>query len=178
VTLRELTLRDAPALLAHVRKPRVFHYISPPPSTVAGFERFVHWVREERKRGFFVCYGVIPAGHKEPVGLIQVWPMDPTFQTAEWGFALDSEYWGTGLFMSAARLLLDFAFDRLGVHRLEARSVAENVRGSAVLRKLGATPEGVLRRSFPLDGVYRDHVMWSILADEWFEMRDRRRRVN
>ena len=175
VTLRELALKDAAALLAHVDKPPVLHYIAPPPSTVDGFRRFIRWTHKVRRRGTFVCYGIVLAGETEPVGIIQMWPLEPSFMTAEWGFVLDNAYWGTGVFLNAARLLLDFAFERFGIHRLEARSVVENGRGNGVLQKLGATREGTLRSCFQRDGVYMDHIMWSILADEWTDARARER---
>ena len=80
---------------------------------------------------------------------------------------LGSPFWGSGLFTRAARLVLDFAFGTLGVRRLEARACAENRRGNGALRKLGATPEGVLRRSFLWHGKYHDQVLWSILDSDW-----------
>ena len=176
VTLRELRLDDAPALLEHVAKPTVLHYIAPPPSTIQGFQRFVRWTHRERRRGAHVCFGIVQASQTRPVGIIQIWPLEPDFVTAEWGFVLDNAYWATGLFVSGARLALDFAFDVIGVHRLEARAAVENGRGNGVLRKLGASREGVLRNCFECGGSYMDHVMWSILADEWIDLCNTNRR--
>jgi len=73
---------------------------------------------------------------------------EPNFAVAEWGFALGSAFWGTGVFEEAAALVLSFAFEHLGVHRLEARAVVRNGRGTRALQKMGAVQEGVLRRSF------------------------------
>ena len=80
---------------------------------------------------------------------------------------LGERYWGTGLFDRAARLLLDFAFSDLHVDRLEARAVIANARGNGALRKLAATPEGVLRSASWANGVPVDSMMWSILASDW-----------
>ena len=77
---------------------------------------------------------------------------EPAFDIAEWGFALGAEFWGTGMFVDGAELVLDFAFDVLGVHRLEARAALKNGRGNGALQKLGAMQEGVLRRSFLRNG--------------------------
>ena len=68
-------------------------------------------------------------------------------------------------------MVIDFAIETLGVRRLEARAAADNSRANGALRKLGAVQEGVLRRCFLVDGQYRDHTMWSILADEWASTR-------
>jgi RimJ/RimL family protein N-acetyltransferase len=60
-----------------------------------------------------------------------------------------------------------FAFETIGVRRLEARAAVENGRGNAALRKVGAIPEGILRGAFVKDGVEYDQVMWSVLATDW-----------
>ena len=86
------------------------------------------------------------------IGLFQVRQLEPDFATAEWGFALGSAFWGTGMFMDGARMVVDFAFETLGVRRLEARAAVANGRGNGALRKLGAVQEGVLRRSFLKNG--------------------------
>jgi len=59
----------------------------------------------------------------------------------------------------------------VGVERLEARAVDANVRGNTVLCKLGAVPEGRLRNAFRSGATARDHVLWSILAEEWHSSR-------
>jgi RimJ/RimL family protein N-acetyltransferase len=101
------------------------------------------------------------------IGLFQVRQLEPGFATAEWGFALGSSYWGTGMFIDGAKLAVDFAVDTLGVRRLEARAAVANGRGNGALRKLGAVQEGVLRRSFLKDGQHLDQMLWTILAEDW-----------
>ena len=64
-------------------------------------------------------------------------------------------------------MVVDFAVETLGVHRLEARAAVANGRGNGALRKLGAVQEGVLRRSFLKNGEYLDQMLWSILDEEW-----------
>lgn len=167
VALRELRRSDAPSLLRHLNTPAVLRYMAPCPTTVAGFERFIAWTHRERRRGAFACYGIVPVDCPSAVGVIQFWPIERDFSTAEWGFALGEPYWRNRLFLRAATLAIDVVFSEIGVHRLEARSVDANVAGNAVLERLGATPEGVLHAGFRKDGVVRDHIMWSILASSW-----------
>ena len=101
------------------------------------------------------------------MGIIQVRALDQDFTSAEWGFALGSPFWGTGLFIESARAVVDFALDVLGVHRLEARAAVSNPRGNGVLRKLRAEPEGVLRQAFHRNGQHVDQVLWTIISTEW-----------
>jgi RimJ/RimL family protein N-acetyltransferase len=167
VTLRDLQLSDAPSLLALVTPVEVARFISEPPTTVAGFERFIIWAHRERIAGHFACFAIVPNGCDTAVGVFQVRLLERGSATAEWGFALGSAYWGTGLFTDGARLVLEFAFHVMGLHRLEARSVAHNHRGCAALRKLGAVPEMLLRRSFVRNGESLDQILWAILAEDW-----------
>ena len=167
VQLRELRLSDAPSLLAMVTAPEVSRFISPPPVTVAGFERFIQWTQDERAAGRDICFAVVPHGMTTAVGLFQLRALEPTFVTAEWGFALGAPFWGTGVFMDAARLTVEFALETVGVHRLEARAAAVNGRGNGALAKIGAVKEAVLRQSFLRNGEYIDQALWSIVREDW-----------
>ncbi len=167
VTLRDLRLSDAPTLLAMLSTDEVARFISPPPATVDGFERFIAWTHRERAAGNYVCFGIVPHGLDAAIGLIQIRQLEPGFSTAEWGFAIGSAFWGTGMFVDAAKLAVDFGFGRLGVHRLEARAAVANGRGNGALRKIGALQEGILRKSFVRNGQYHDQTLWAILDEDW-----------
>jgi [ribosomal protein S5]-alanine N-acetyltransferase len=171
VTLREMRISDAPSLLAMLTTEEVARFISPPPTTVTGFERFIVWANTERQAGRYACFAVVPRGMDTAIGIFQVRQLEPGFASAEWGFAIGSPFWGTGLFSSSAQLILDFAFDTIGVHRLEARAAVRNGRGNGALRKIGAVCEGVLRRSFLRNGEYLDQHLWSILDVDWRQPR-------
>jgi RimJ/RimL family protein N-acetyltransferase len=167
VTLRELRLSDAPALLAMLSTEEVARFISPPPTTIEGFERFIAWTHRERAAGNYLCFAVVPHNMDTAIGIFQVRQLEPGFGSAEWGFAIASAFWGSGVFMDAAALVVDFAFEIVGARRLEARAATANGRGNGALRKIGAVQEGVLRRSFLRDGVYLDQILWTLLVDDW-----------
>ncbi len=166
ITLRELQVGDAASLLALLTTQEVTRFISPPPTTLEGFQRFIQWAQRERQAGRYICFAIVPEGYDTAVGLFQVRQLDPMFGTAEWGFAIGSAFWGSGLFVSGAELVIDFAFDVIGVHRMEARAAIENGRGNAALRKLGAVQEGILRKSFLRNGRYLDQALWAILPED------------
>ena len=167
VTLRELRASDARSLFVALTTDDVTRFISPPPTTVEGFEKFIAWTHRERAAGQYVCFAIVPRGSDTAIGLFQVRSLEPDFGTAEWGFAVASEFWGTGVFGDGARLTIGFVFERLGTHRLEARASLANGRGNAALRKVGASREGILRKSFLRHGEYHDQALWTMLADEW-----------
>ena len=167
ITLRELQPTDAASLCALLTTEEVARFISPPPTSVEGFERFIAWTQREREAGNYICFGIVPQGTQHAIGLFQVRQLEPGFATAEWGFAMGAAFWGSGMFVEGAQMVIDFAFHTLGVHRLEARAAVKNGRGNGALRKVGATQEGLLRRSFVRNGEYLDQALWTILDSDW-----------
>ena len=164
VVLRQLKQSDAATLFMLLTTEEVARFITPPPTTVAGFEQFIAWAIDRQRQGKVAFFAVTLRGSDARGGAVPGARARRDFTTAEWGFAIGSPYWGTGLFPQGAALTLDFAFETLGVERLEARSMVANARGNAALRKVGATTEGVLRKSFEKGGRRHDQFLWSILA--------------
>jgi RimJ/RimL family protein N-acetyltransferase len=170
VTLRELRPSDAASLVTALATEEVSRFISPPPTAIDGFERFIAWADRERAAGTCVCFAVVPRGMEQPIGLFQVRQLDSTFEIAEWGFAIAPAFWGTGVFVDAATLVVNFAFDEIGVHRLEARAALPNGRGNGALRKIGARQEGILRKSFFRNSEHFDQALWALLDQDWRRM--------
>jgi len=169
ITLRELQSSDAQALWAFINSSEVTKFLSPPPATVDGFEQFIAWTQQQRAGGMQATFAVVVEGFDTPVGLFQLRQLEAGFGTAEWGFAIGSAFWGTGVFRTGAELMMHVAFDVIGVHRLEARACLANARGNAALKKIGAVHEGVLRRSFQRDGEFLDQVLWTVLKEDWLQ---------
>jgi ribosomal-protein-alanine N-acetyltransferase len=167
VVLREMRVADAPSLFALLTTEEVARFISPPPSTVEGFEKFIEWAARQRAVGAYVCFAVTIGGSDTAVGIFQIRSTEPGFGTAEWGFALGSPFWGRGIFQEGAALVMEFAFETIGVHRLEARAAVKNGRGNGALRKIGAVQEGLLRKSFLRNGEYLDQMLWTVLDEDW-----------
>src|SRR4051812_19917184 len=163
VVLREMRTSDAASLFALLTTEEVSRFISPPPASVEGFERFIQWAARQRAVGSYVCFAVTLAESDTAVGIFQLRAIEPGFGTAEWGFALGSSVWGTGVFQACAELVMEFAFDTVGVHRLEARAALRNLRGNGALKKIGAKQEGILRKSFLKNGEYLDQALWTVL---------------
>src|SRR5436305_6617749 len=88
VTLRELRTSDAPSLFAMLTTEEVSRFISPPPTTVEGFERFIAWAMRQRAAGTYACFAVTLQGFDTAIGIFQIRETEPGFGTAEWGFAI------------------------------------------------------------------------------------------
>ena len=171
ITLRELELDDAPSLVAMLSTDDVTRFIAPPPATIDAMEGYIVSAHAARHRGNYVCFGIVPDGMSTAVGIFELRRMDPAFGVAQWHFALGSPYWGTGMFVSGARAIVDFAMSTLGAHRMEVRVAAPNGRAHAALKKLGATRECLLRDALAREHRSFDQVMWSIVDTDWVRAR-------
>jgi [ribosomal protein S5]-alanine N-acetyltransferase len=167
VTLRELRASDATSLYALLTTDEVARFISPPPTTVEGFEGFIAWTSRQRVAGAYASFAVTVRGFDTAIGIFQVRETERGFATAEWGFAIGSPFWGTGVFEEGAELVMEFVFNTLRVHRLEARAAVLNGRGNSALRKIGALKEGILRKSLLCGGQYLDQALYAILDSDW-----------
>lgn len=176
VVLREVRVSDAPALWSLLRAPEVTRFISTPPATIEGFERFIEGSQRWRAAGEGGCFAVTFDGSDSAIGIFQVrhtgssvapLGQHASLETAEWGFAIGLPYWGAGVFRRGAPLLIDFAFEELGVQRLEARVATPNARGNSALRTVGAVPEGILRNALLCDEGRVDQVLYTLQASDW-----------
>ena len=185
VVLREVRASDAHSLRSFLTTPEATRFISAPPSTLEGFERFIQASRQARADGRGACFAITFRNSDVAIGIMQVRQITPdahepspiaaSVPTAEWGFAIGSPFWGMGIFQRCAALAIQFAFEHVQVHRLEARCAVQNARGRHALQKVGAQAEGILRNAFLCRGEYLDQVLYAIADDDWRACCDRAR---
>ena len=85
VTLREVRASDAPALLAMLTTEEVTEFVSPLPRTVEGFESFIAEAHHDRTRGNSFCFGIVPDGYDDAMGLFQVRQLEPGIRQRRMG---------------------------------------------------------------------------------------------
>lgn len=107
------------------------------------------------------------------VGAVLLRRLDLAQGVAEAGCWLEPSAMGRGLVTRAARVLIDWAVEERGVHRVEWWVSSENGPSIAVARRLGMTKEGVLRESYLYRGERHDEEIWSVLAPDWHPTRRR-----
>jgi [ribosomal protein S5]-alanine N-acetyltransferase len=91
------------------------------------------------------------------------------FQNAFVGYWIDQEVAGKGLAPEATVAVLRFAFEQLGLHRIEVAIVPRNRASRRVVEKLELREEGVALRYLEIDGRWEDHVRYAITSEEWAE---------
>jgi ribosomal-protein-alanine N-acetyltransferase len=95
------------------------------------------------------------------------------FQSAYVGYWIDQAEAGKGYVPEACVLLFRFAFEEIGLHRLQVSIIPRNAPSRRVAQKLWLRGEGVALRYLEINGRWEDHVRYALTAEEWLERRDR-----
>ncbi len=165
VRIRLVQPDDRSAFLAAVRRSRSLHneWISPP-STNQAFAAYVERSLSGSHPGFLVIHRQT----REIVGVINLNNIiRGAFQNAFLGYYAFRPHAGKGLMQEGMRLVLQHAFRKLKLHRLEANVQPGNRASTALVQKCGFVREGFSRRYLKIGGRWRDHERWAILADKF-----------
>ncbi len=167
LALRWLESDDAPALLAIFGDPVVCRYWSHPPipdlDAAAAMHR--HIVRHFTERTLFQ-WGLAERESNAVVGTCTLASLNVEHRRAEIGFALARASWGRGYVAEALPALIDFAFDTLGLHRIEADADPRNDRSIRALEREGFHREGLLRERYHVSGETQDAALFGLLRHE------------
>ncbi|AEG43129.1 GNAT family N-acetyltransferase [Isoptericola variabilis] len=170
VRLEPLAPEHAPALLALVDPDLWFGMTSPVPTSVADVEA---WVDAARRADGTLAFAVVGEDDGEVRGSTRFYDLVPAQGRVEIGTTFYGRAWWGGVTNPACKLLLfRHAFETWGLRRVALRADARNTRSCAAIRRLGATPEGVLRRHrVAADGSVGDTAYFSVVDDEWPDVR-------
>jgi RimJ/RimL family protein N-acetyltransferase len=140
-------------------------------------ESFHAWLEEAlaaSSAGTEAAFATVDAGTGEPVGSTRYLALRPEHQGLEIGWTwLAPSRWQTGANVEAKLLMLEHAFERLGCLRVEFKTDSRNERSRAALSALPAQFEGIFRKHMLVrGGERRDSAYYSIIDDEWLEVRE------
>lgn len=88
-------------------------------------------------------------------------------QSCTIGYWIDQDQAGHGYTVEGVALIIQFAFEQLGLHRVEICIVPRNARSNRVMEKLGIRNEGVAERYLEINGTWEDHVRYGMTSEEW-----------
>lgn len=138
----------------------------------AMFEENLQRAAEEAETGAGVRLGGFLQGSGRLAGLFTLSQIfRGPFCSCYAGWRVSADCTGQGLCTEAMRGVLDLAFapapEGLGLHRVQANVIPENVASVRVAEKLGLRREGLALRYLHIDGAWRDHVMFAVTVEEW-----------
>ncbi|MEQ8481629.1 MAG: GNAT family protein [Hoeflea sp.] len=92
-------------------------------------------------------------------------------ETCTLGYWMGEEHAGKGLMRDAIRALLPHVFDSMRLHRIEAACIPDNTRSQRLLENVGFRREGYLNGYLKINGAWRDHLLYALIAEDWHAMR-------
>jgi [ribosomal protein S5]-alanine N-acetyltransferase len=101
------------------------------------------------------------------IGLVALNLGKPNYKTAEIWFKVHKDFWNKGYTTEAVIQLLDFGFNKLQLHRIEAGCATENIASAKVLEKVGMTQEGMKRKKLPIRGAWKDNYFYAMLEEDF-----------
>lgn len=105
---------------------------------------------------------------KHFIGLIALIPGKPHYSIAEVWYKIHVQHWHNGYATEALQAILEFGFNTLQLHRIEAGCATENIGSIKVLSKAGMSMEGKRRKLLPIRGTWYDNYMFGMLEEDFF----------
>jgi RimJ/RimL family protein N-acetyltransferase len=136
-----------------------------------GLKNYMDIAFKEKAVGKEFPFIVFDKKQNEYAGSTRFYDINLPFKTIQLGYTwYGKKFHGTGLNKHCKFLLLQFAFENLGLERVEFRADARNERSIAAMKSIGCKVDGILRSNMPTmeDGIRRDSIVLSVLKDEWF----------
>jgi len=170
VLLRPLKESDIEFLLPFaINEPDTWKFSQISAREEQGMRSYINTALKNRAEGKEYPFIVFDKATGEYAGSTRFYDIQPQNAMLQLGYTWYGEkFRGTGLNKHCKFLLLQFAFEQLGMYRVEFRADARNERSIAAMKSIGCKPEGILRSHMWLeDGSRRDSIVLSILKEEW-----------
>jgi RimJ/RimL family protein N-acetyltransferase len=171
-----LELRHARALARLGARPEIWRFLSYGPfPDLPSMEDHIRELLTRQEGGTDLPFAMVRQSDGVPVGMTRFLNIDRPNESAEIGGTwFDPMFWRGPYNTESKRLMLGHAFDQEGAHRISIRTDLRNDRSQRAIERIGGRREGILREERIVTGGYRrSTVVYSILVDEWPEVRHR-----
>ncbi len=169
--LRPLTKEDAQYLLPFsLNEPDLWKYSLITAAGEDGLKNYMNIALEAREALKEYPFIVFDKKANTFAGSTRFYDIQLLYQTLQLGYTwYGKAFQGTGLNKHCKYLMLSFAFETIGIERVEFRADNNNQRSIAAMRSIGCKVDGILRSNMPTrEGGRRDSIVLSILKEEWF----------
>jgi RimJ/RimL family protein N-acetyltransferase len=172
--LRPVRESDRACLRQIAMDPEIWRYFVIRVDTDSDFDAFFDAGLADQEAGRRIVYHITDKGSGRPAGSMSFFNMAEKDGRLEIGWSwLGRDFRGKGINRWAKFLMLEHAFERMGAERVEFKTDRLNAQARRGLRNIGAREEGTLRSFNPMpDGRRRDAVYYSVLRQEWPEVRE------
>jgi RimJ/RimL family protein N-acetyltransferase len=174
VLLRPLQETDVAHLLPFsINEPELWKFSLVRANGKENLEHYIQIAIKARENGAEFPFIVYDKRTGNYAGSTRFYDINFGFKTIQLGYTwYGKDFQGTGLNKHCKYLLLTYAFETLGMERVEFRADNDNERSKAAMLSIGCTVDGILRSNMPTfeSEARRDSIVLSILREEWFEV--------
>jgi RimJ/RimL family protein N-acetyltransferase len=173
VLLRPFKRADISHFLKWFNDPEIVQYLDMYlPMTEMGEEKFIEELGTTRAASdVILVIEAIEGTATKPIGNCGLHQINPKDHNAIFGIVIgERDYWSKGYGVEAARIIIDYGFQQLNLHRISSAAVAFNERSIKLHKKLGFREEGCLRKAMFKNGQYHDRLEFGLLREEWKEL--------
>ena len=168
LSLRAISAEDVDDFYAVYSNPEVMRYWSTPPLTnKEAASKLINEILEDVERHEILKWGIALRADDKLIGSVTLFHLDFTHRRAEIGYAQGRAYWGNGYMQEALRAVLNYAFETLNLHRIEADVDPRNDGSVRTLERLGFRREGYLRERWQVNGEIQDAFFYGLLRPDW-----------
>lgn len=168
LTLRPLTMRDAQDIYDYSCDREVArHVLWDAHRSVADSRAYLRFILRQYREGMPSSYGIVLKETNRVIGTIGFMWLHEENSTVEVGYSLSRAHWNQGLMTEALQAVIDMAFTRLNLHRIEAQHETVNPASGRVMAKCGMRKEGTLRGRIYNKGKFVDVDLYAILREDW-----------
>jgi len=169
VVLRVVEKKDIPLLLLWFNDPEVIQYLQfYLPLMELQEEKWLEQKSFSENDVVFLIEAIMEDGSLKPIGTCGLHEIEWKNRKATAGIAIgDKDFWNKGLGTEAARLIIEYAFNQLNLHRIGTSVYDFNERSIAMQKKVGFQVEGRHRQAIFKNGRYVDEIVLGILREEW-----------
>jgi RimJ/RimL family protein N-acetyltransferase len=171
VLLRPLKTEDRSHLLGFsLKEPELWTYSLTPAHGEKHLDSYLALAETKKEQGNSYPFIVFDKKANAYAGSTRFYDIQPIHNTVQLGYTwYGKDFQRTGLNQNCKYLLLEFAFETIGVERVEFRADAQNARSVTAMKNLGCTYEGILRSNCASLTDRRDSIVLSILKNEWYD---------
>ncbi len=168
ITLRRMHPIDAEDMYSYACRADVTEYLLWSEHPSVGYTAdYLRYLQNRYSLGDFYDWAIIDAESRRMIGTCGFTKIDLQNNSGEIGYVLNPDFWGRGLATEAAACVLEFGFERLGLHRIEARFMEGNVRSLTLMKRLGMSFEGYLEDAVFAKGSYRTVGVCAITEEKF-----------
>lgn len=166
--LRQIQPSDLSAMHKMRTDPKIMQYMDTPvPASIEETKSKLGQEIESFVNGDSVYWAVVLKDSNEIIGGAGYWRIIKEHYRAEIGYQLLPEFWRKGFSTEALKTIIQFGFQKMSLHSIEANVNPDNIPSIKILEKLGFVQEAYFKENFYFDGKFLDSAIFSLIVSKW-----------